>query len=273
MCYNDSLDFGLYSSSKLFYSFDLKNEENNNGENSNINIIDNSQVQTEESPIIKELSPLLRNKRENKSSDDCNSKGSIRNLNQMNGIKRYLIQICILNWLNFSILNRNEKLKKIEPEILKKKYKKINNMLDLPLKDIYWNNICKKEIKGNITLEHNKIIIQNVEKNSDLDIKMNLKFRDVLRMFFNVDFSLENELNVNNNIREGLEDYIQYFRDLVDAHKKYLSIAFKTKFIKNLNSLFLMVKNDTKPSERSTNQTDRDNYDEETKRIFFINQK
>ena len=54
---------------------------------------------------------------------------------------------------------------------------------------------------------------------------MNLKFRDVLRMFFNVDFSLENELNVNNNIREGLEDYIQYFRSLVDAHKKYLTIV------------------------------------------------
>lgn len=268
MCYTNSLHFDNDSSSKLYYLYDWKNEGNNNVDISNSNNMNSSQVKTEESPIIKNLTPLLGNKRENKSLDDYNSKGSIRNLNQKNGIKRYLIQICFLNWLNISILNRNEKLKKIEPEILKKNYKKINNILDLPLKEIYSKNICKKESKRNITLEHNKNIIQNVENNSILDIKLNLKFRDVLRMFFN-DSSIENELNVNNNIdniKEGLADYIQYFKSL-DSHKKILSIAFKRKFMNNLNDLFLMIKNDIKPSERSTTESDYD--DIETQRLLY----
>jgi hypothetical protein len=269
---NDVKKILFESSNSLNFTLNRKNEDNINNTNINHNFGKiYPSVITEESPIIKELTPLLGTKRKNKLLDDCDSKGSIRNLNQINGIKRYLIQICILNWLNILITNKDEKLKKIEPEILEKNYKTFDNLLDLTLKEIYSNNICKKAIKGKITLDHNKNIIQNIKKNCILDIKLNLKFRDVLRMFFN-DFSIENEINVN-NIREGLLDYIQYFKSL-DANKKFHSVAFKRKFMHNLNNLFIKVKNDISPLEKSTGPTYEeceDIFDTETNRLLFIN--
>lgn len=56
-------------------------------------------------------------------NNNINIKESIRNWNQMNKIKRNLIQDIYLDWINYSIKDPEFKLKKIEPSLLKNKYK------------------------------------------------------------------------------------------------------------------------------------------------------
>ena len=121
-----------------------------------------------------------------KKKNDTSIIESKRKWNQINTIKRNLIQDIIPDYLNSSIKDPDKKIRKIDPELLKKEYKTIYDIIDISLKVIYSNNISKKEIKGNIKIDNNKIIIKNIEEHSDLDNKMNLKFRQVLKIFFNI---------------------------------------------------------------------------------------
>ena len=128
-------------------------------------------------PIETELKEILGKKKKLTIS----IRESKRKWNQYNVIKRNLIQNIILKWLNFSINDPNIKIRKIDANLFTIKYKTFNNIIDLPLKVIYSNNICKKEIKGEIEIDNNIKIIKNIEKNSDLDSKMDLTIREVKR--------------------------------------------------------------------------------------------
>ena len=147
--------------------------------NQNINPFNNQKNQ-EKSQVVKELKKILG---EEEKTDDYIIE-SRRNWNQRNTIKRNLIQKIILNWLNLSMENKYIKLRKIKPNLLKKEFSSFSKIFDLTLKQIYFNNICNKEIKGNVKIDNNKKIIANIIKDSELDIKMNLKFRKVLELFF-----------------------------------------------------------------------------------------
>ena len=173
-------------------------------------------------------------------------KESIRNWNQMNKIKRNLIQNNYLDWINCSIENPEFKLKKIEPSLLKNKYKNFSDILHQTLKTIYSNDICQKEIIGHVTKEHNKNVIEKMEKmgnTHDFNIKINLSFRDSLKLFFNK--PIENKI-FDDKLKEGLKDYKHYF--LSGNHKP----TYARKLCANLKKLYEMVDKDTKQIEKTT---------------------
>lgn len=214
--------------------------------NQNINPFDNQKNQ-EISQIVKELLIILGEKEKN---DDYIIE-SKRNWNQRNTIKRNLIQKIILNWLNLSIKDKYIKLRKIEPDLLKKGFCSFSKIIDLTLKQIYFNNICKKEIKGNVKIDNNKEIINNIIKDSELDIKMNLKLREVLEVFFNIETKV-----ISENLKQGLIDYKQYFDSIKNNEKKKHKYKFLEKFINNLNDIYLMVKDNS--GEKTTGPTTKD---------------
>jgi len=191
-------------------------------------------------PIETELKEILGKKKKLTIS----IRESKRKWNQYNVIKRNLIQNIILKWLNFSINDPNIKIRKIDANLFTIKYKTFNNIIDLPLKVIYSNNICKKEIKGEIEIDNNIKIIKNIEKNSDLDSKMDLTIREVLKLFFNIETNLV--------MKEGLQDYKQYFSSIKNNDKKKHRYKYLEKFMYNLNEIYMMTKYNTKEFE-STN--------------------
>lgn len=205
--------------------------------NQNIQPSDNKKS----SPIEIELKEILGKKKKLTIS----IRESKRKWNQYNVIKRNLIQNIILKWLNFSINDPSFKIRKLDANLFTIKYKTFNNIIDLPLKVIYSNNICKKEIKGEIEIDNNIKIIKNIEKNSDLDIKMNLTLRKVLKLFFNIETNLV--------MKEGLQDYKQYFSSIKNNDKKKHRYKYLEKFIYNLNEIYMMTKYNTKQFEKSTN--------------------
>ena len=208
--------------------------------NQNIQPSDNKKS----SPIEIELKEILGKKKKLTIS----IRESKRKWNQYNVIKRNLIQNIILKWLNFSINDPNIKIRKIDANLFTIKYKTFNNIIDLPLKVIYSNNICKKEIKGEIEIDNNIKIIKNIEKNSDLDTKMNLTLRKVLKLFFNIETNLKGGF-----MKEGLQDYKQYFSSIKNNDKKKHRYKYLEKFIYNLNEIYMMTKYNTKQFEKSTN--------------------
>ena len=105
----------------------------------------------------------------------------------------------------------------------------------MTLKQIYFNDICNKEIKGNVKIDNNKKIIANIIKDSELDNKMKLKFREVLELFFN------------------MIDYKQYFDSIKNNQKKKHKYKFLEKFVYNLNDIYVMVKDN--PGEKATSPT------------------
>jgi hypothetical protein len=214
--------------------------------NQNINPFDNQKNQ-EISQIVKELLIILGEKEKN---DDYIIE-SKRNWNQRNTIKRNLIQKIILNWLNLSIKDKYIKLRKIEPDLLKKDFCSFSKIIDLTLKQIYFNNICIKEIKGNVKIDNNKEIINKIIKDSELDIKMNLKLREVLEVFFNIETKV-----ISENLKQGLIDYKQYFDSIKNNEKKKHNYKFLEKFINNLNDIYLMVKDNS--GEKTTGPTTKD---------------
>ena len=196
------------------------------------------------------LDNLLGDKTQQKSIllNNNNIKESIRNWNQINKIKRNFIQVIDLNWINNSIENPEFKLKKIDPSLLKNKYKNFSDILDVPLKTIYSNDICQKEIIGDITKEHNKYVIKMLESNHEFSIKINLYFRDTLKLFFNK--PIENKI-FDDKLKEGLIDYKQYF--LSGKHKP----TYAKKLCANLKKLYEMIDN-TKQIEKTTIPSSQD---------------
>ena len=161
----------------------------------------------------------------------------------MNKIKRNLIQDTNLNWINYSIENPKLKLKKLEPSLLQNEYKCFDNILDLPLKTIYSNDICRKEIKGDITKDHNKKVIQMMENNHEFNIKINLYFRDTLQLFFNE--PMENKI-FDDNLKEGFIDYKKYFDPNFHKH------TYSKKFSANLKKLYEKIAKNKKQIENTT---------------------
>jgi len=250
------MDYIRSLSEKMAYSLPIPPsidvEENDNHSSPNLIIetkgddfFNNQNIQPSDnkksSPIEIELKEILGKKKKLTIS----IRESKRKWNQYNVIKRNLIQNIILKWLNFSINDPNIKIRKIDANLFTIKYKTFNNIIDLPLKVIYSNNICKKEIKGEIEIDNNIKIIKNIEKNSDLDTKMNLTLRGVLKLFFNIETNLV--------MKEGLQDYKQYFSSIKNNDKKKHRYKYLEKFIYNLNEIYMMTKYNTKQFEKSTN--------------------
>lgn len=257
ICYKRNNDFSIYSNFSLS---SLNNNEDNNNEdltnvcfqkkgddpdffnNQNIEPSDNQK----QSHVLTELFNILGPKQK-KMKNDTSIIESKRKWNQINTIKRNLIQDIIPDYFNSSIKDPDKKIRKIDPELFKKEYKTIHDIIDISLKVIYSNNISKKEIKENIKIDNNKIIIKNIEEYSDLDNKMNLKFRDVLKIFFNIETKL-----IADYLKEDLIDYKQYFSSIKNKKKKKHNYKFLEKFIYSLNEVYLMTKHNMKQSEKTT---------------------
>ena len=208
--------------------------------NQNIQPSDNQK----QSPIVIELSKILEKKKEVK----ITIRGSKRKWNQLNAIKRNLIQNIILKWLNSSIHDPYIKLRKIDARLFTTKYKTFNDIIYLTIKVIYSNNICEKDIKGEIKIDNNIQIIKNIEKHSDLDTKMDLKLIDVLKLFFNIETNLKGGF-----MKEGLQDYKQFFSSIINNEKKKYKHKYLEKFIYNLNEIYMMTKDNSKQLEKTTN--------------------
>ena len=178
---------------------------------------------------------------------------SKRKWNLINIIKTYFIQSYTPNFINESIKEPDNKIRKINPDLLKTKFKTFPDIIDLRVKDIYFNDLCKKEIKGKIKIDNNKRIINNIEKDSDLDFKMNLKLRDVLKLFFNIETNL-----IGDFMKDGLQDYKQYFSSIKNNVKKKHKYKFLEKFIYSLNEIYLITKDNTKQSEKTTVAASKD---------------
>ena len=207
--------------------------------NQNIQPSDNQKL----SPIVTELLAILGPK----IKSDTSIRESKRKLNQINTIKRNLIQDIIPAYINESINDPYDKIRKIDPNLLKNKFKSFYDLKDLRLMDIYCNDLCKKEIKGQIKIDNNKRIIKNIEEFSDLDIKMKLKFSDVLKLFFNIETKL-----IGDFMKKGLQDYKQYFSSIKNKDKKKHKYKFLEKFVYSLNYVYMITKDNTKQSERTT---------------------
>ena len=208
--------------------------------NQNIQPSDNQK----QSPIVIELSKILEKKKEVK----ITIRGSKRKWNQLNAIKRNLIQNIILKWLNSSIHDPYIKLRKIDAKLFTTKYKTFNDIIYLTIKVIYSNNICEKDINGGIKIDNNIQIIKNIEKHSDLDTKMDLKLIDVLKLFFNIETNLKGGF-----MKEGLQDYKQFFSSIINNEKKKYKHKYLEKFIYNLNEIYMMTKDNSKQLEKTTN--------------------
>ena len=193
--------------------------------------------------IMDELIHLMATKSDSKSV--LINKKSIRNWNQINKIKRNLIQDNFLNWINSSIDKEELKLKKIEPLLLKNKYRNFYDTLDITLSDIYSNDLCKKEINRGINKDHNKNVIRYMENNMAFNIKINLLFRDALKLFYNE--PIENKI-FDNNLKKGLIDFKQYFLSL----KKVSKPTYIRKLSANLDKISKMINNNIKQSEKTT---------------------
>ena len=256
---SSGMDYIRSLSEKMAYSLpippNIDVEENDNHSSPNLIIetkgddfFNNQNIQPSDnkksSPIETELKEILGKKKKLTIS----IRESKRKWNQYNVIKRNLIQNIILKWLNFSINDPYIKIRKIDANLFTIKYKTFNNIIDLPLKVIYSNNICKKEIKGEIKIDNNIKIIKNIEKNSDLDSKMDLTLREVLKLFFNIETNLKRLF-----MKEGLQDYKQYFSSIKNNDKKKHRYKYLEKFIYNLNEIYMMTKYNTKQFEKSTN--------------------
>ena len=243
ICYKRNNDFSIYSNFSLS---SLNDDEDNNNEdliiNQNIEPSDNQK----QSHVLTELFNILGPKPK-KMKNDTSIIESKRKWNQINTIKRNLIQDIIPDYFNSSIKDPDKKIRKIDPELFKKEYKTIPDIIDISLKVIYSNNISKKEIKDNIKIDNNKIIIKNIEEHSDLDNKMNLKFRDVLKIFFNIETKV-----IADYLKEDLIDYKQYFSSIKNKEKKKHNYKFLEKFIHSLNEVYLMTKHNMKQSEKTT---------------------
>ena len=255
--YKRNNDFSIYSN---FSSPSPNDDEDNNNEdltnvffqkkgddpdlfnNQNIEPSDNQK----QSYVLTELSNILEQEQK-KMKNDTSIIESKRKWNQINTIKRNLIQDIIPDFFNSSIKDPDKKIRKIDPELFKKEYKTIHDIIDISLKVIYSNNISKKEIKENIKIDNNKIIIKNIEEHSDLDNKMNLKFRDVLKIFFNIETKL-----IADYLKEDLIDYKQYFSSIKNKEKKKHNYKFLEKFIYSLNEVYLITKHNMKQSEKTT---------------------
>ena len=194
-----------------------------------------------QSPILTELLAILGPK----IKSDTSIRESKRKWNQINTIKRNLIQDIIPAYINESINDPYDKIRKIDPNLLKNKFKTFYDLKDLRLMDVYFNDLCKKEIKGEIKIDNNKRIIQNIEESSDLDIKMKLKFSDVLKHFFNIETKLI-------NMKKSLQDYKQYYSSIKNKDKKKHKYKFLEKFAYSLNIVYMITKDNTKQSERTT---------------------
>jgi DNA-binding winged helix-turn-helix (wHTH) protein len=208
--------------------------------NQNIQPSDNQK----QSPIVIELSKILEKKKEVK----ITIRGSKRKWNQLNAIKRNLIQNIILKWLNSSIHDPYIKLRKIDARLFTTKYKTFNDIIYLTIKVIYSNNICEKDIKEGIKIDNNIRIIKNIEKDSDLDTKMNLKLIDVLKLFFNIETNLKGGF-----MKEGLQDYKQFFSSIINNERKKYKHKYLEKFINNLNEIYMMTKDNSEQLEKTTN--------------------
>ena len=203
------------------------------------------------SKVQDNLNTLLGKKREKQSNDDnIKNKKSKRNWNIKKQIKRNLIQEHFLDWGNKNIKKPELKLKKIDPNLLKDKYNNLPNILDLTLAEIYSNDICKKDIRKNITKKHNINIICNLTKNCILYSKMKLSFRDVLKMFFKM--PLDSKI-FDNSLKEGLIDYKEYYDS-----RKTNNYTYNKKLVENLVKICDLIFNE---SEKSTGPNSKHLYD------------
>ena len=207
--------------------------------NQNIQPSDNQKP----SPILTALFEILGPKEKY----DTSIKESKRKLNQINTIKRNLIQDIIPSYINESINDPYDKIRKIDPNLLITKYKKFDDFKDLRLMDVYFNDLCKKENNEKIKIDNNKRIIKNIEEFSDLYNKMNLKFRDVLKLFFNIETKISGDF-----MQKGLKDYKQYFSSIKNKDKKKHKYKFLEKFIYSLNEVYMITKDNSKQSEGTT---------------------
>ena len=177
------------------------------------------------------------------------TKQSIRNGNQLTRIKGNLIQKHILDWLNDG-KSPEHQLKKIDPDLLKSKYAKISDILQISLRELYSNDICKKYINENINKDHNKDIINNLEKNDIMSTKLAFKFKNVLKIFFNIDDENNLLIDENENILKGMINYKEYFEKTIKSNK-----TFNKKLIKNLKRIADSLFKKSKLSEVTTKLT------------------
>ena len=224
--------------SNLYFHFQAKGDDAKGDD-----LFNNQNIQPSEnkkqSPILTELLAILGPK----IKSDTSIRESKRKWNQINTIKRNLIQDIIPAYINESINDPYDKIRKIDPNLLKNKFKTFYDLKDLRLMDVYFNDLCKKEIKGQIKIDNNKRIIKNIEEFSDLDNKMKLKFGDVLKLFFNIETKL-----IGDFMKKGLQDYKQYFSSIKNKDKKMHKYKFLEKFVYSLNYVYMI----TKDNERTT---------------------
>lgn len=177
------------------------------------------------------------------------TKQSIRNGNQLTRIKGNLIQKHILDWLNDG-KSPEHQLKKIDPDLLKSKYAKISDILQISLRELYSNDICKKYINENINKDHNKNIINNLEKNDIMSTKLAFKFKNVLKIFFNIDDENNLLIDENENILKGMINFKEYFEKTINSNN-----TFNKKLIKNLKKVADLIFKNSKLSEVTTKLT------------------
>ena len=182
------------------------------------------------------------------------TKQSIRNGNQLTRIKGNLIQKHILDWLNDG-KSPEHQLKKIDPDLLKSKYAKISDILQISLSELYSNDICKKYINENenINKDHNKNIINNLEKNDIMSTKLAFKFKNVLKIFFNIDDENNLLIDENENILKGMINFKEYFEKTINSNN-----TFNKKLIKNLKKVADLIFKNSKLSEVTTKLTNEE---------------
>ena len=228
----------------------------------NVQNINNQNEDQKSNPYLdkieEELNKILVEKEnknpKNKKLHHKRTKQSIRNGNQLTRIKGNLIQKYILDWLNDG-KSPEHQLKKIDPDLLKSKFAKISDILQISLRELYSNDICKKYINENenINKDHNKNIINNLEKNDIMSTKLAFKFKNVLEMFFNIDDENNLLIDENENILKGMINFKEYFEKTIKSNN-----TFNKKLIKNLKKVADLIFNNSKLSEVTTKLTNEE---------------
>jgi len=142
-------------------------------------------------------------------------KKSKRESNQLDMIKRNLIQNIFLYWINDGESDINKRLNKLDPIIFSG-----DNFKQKTLQEIYSQKITIKEIDKN----HNIKIINKAR--GIKKIKLCLEFKDALKFFFNEYFEEKELLQIFQNLKEknNISEEISYkgFLKGLKGAKEYL---------------------------------------------------
>lgn len=207
-----------------YYNIAKRQKNRTTQVNTNLNIenIKNEEdIETEE----KETKLIGKKKDQGRKRMNClddSKKNAYSESNMISKIKAYLINTCMISWLNSNTINRFYKFYKIEGKdasciTIDDNLKLLNKKIKDILKTLPNSSKNKKNGKGNIY--HNKELVEKIireNKQKEVIDFLDLTFREFLYKFVN------KELGLKYSLEGGFEDYLREYYEKREKNEKYI---------------------------------------------------